>query len=73
MRAALFAISGPFAALRAGSPDRRIPPYLRLIHYMCPIIDTVPNQQREILAGEGVVAVVGFLIPDIIAEMPIFE
>jgi hypothetical protein len=33
----------------------------------------VPNQQREILTAEGMLAVVSFLIPDVIAEMAIIE
>ena len=37
------------------------------------IIHTVPNQQGEILAGEGMLAVVRFLVADVIAELAIFK
>ena len=46
---------------------------LRSIHHIRGIIHTVPNQQREIFAAEGMFAVVRFLIPDVIAEMAIVE
>lgn len=45
----------------------------RSIQHIRGVVHTVPNQQREILAGEGMLAVVRFLIPDVIAELAIVE
>jgi len=46
---------------------------LQSTKHICGIIHTVPNQQRYILSGERMLAVVGFLVPDVIAEGAIVE
>lgn len=46
---------------------------LRSFQHMGGIIYAVPNQQRDILAGERMLPVMRFLISDVIAEMAVFE
>ena len=46
---------------------------LRSIQHICGIVYPVPNQQREIFAGERMLTVVRFLIADVIAEVGIVK
>jgi len=73
MRAALFSHQRSLRCAQgrlSGPQDARC---LRSIHHMRRIIDAMPHQQRDVFAGEGMLAVVRFLIPDIVAEVSIIE
>ena len=61
---------GPLRYQRSSGPQHA---RLRSIQLIRGVIHTVPHQQREILTAEGMLAVVRFLVPDIIAEIGIVE